>query len=149
MTLWDTLNLRDIAAGSRVNPAIQKDGQRAAEISKRTCRRHCRLLFESPATAKRKNCRTQVAALFRLREKALNGDVRALDRLLQLATMYNNDEQPASAGLTVEDQAILAIYQERLLKGAAPSPSSPIETGRSGFDNEFCRIGVKGNVASG
>ena len=72
---------------------------------------------------------TQAAALLRLREKALNGDVRALDRLLQLATTYNNDEQSASAGLTVEDQAILAIYQERLLKGVAAPPGGPI--GRS------------------
>jgi hypothetical protein len=34
---------------------------------------------------------TQEAALLRLREKALKGDARSLDRLLELAQTFNND----------------------------------------------------------
>ena len=62
---------------------------------------------------------TQEAVLFRLREKALHGDVRALNRLLELAIAYNNHEFAASVSLTAEDENILRIYRERLLSGAA------------------------------
>ena len=55
---------------------------------------------------------TQEAALMVLREKALRGDARALDRLLELAMRFNNE--PAEAGeaqpLPADDQAILAAY---------------------------------------
>ena len=47
-----------------------------------------------------------------LREKALRGDARALDRLLELAVRFNNDGAeigPAQA-LSADDQAILAAY---------------------------------------
>ena len=57
--------------------------------------------------------------LLRLREKALAGDVRALDRLIQLAQTYNNDELAASVGLTIEDENVLRIYRSRVLSGAA------------------------------
>ena len=55
---------------------------------------------------------TQEAALMRLREKALKGDPRSLDRLLEYARMYNNDVETASSdkSLTAEDQAILDAY---------------------------------------
>ena len=41
---------------------------------------------------KPRNVSTQAAMLLRLREKALGGDGRALDRLLGLAQIYNNEE---------------------------------------------------------
>ncbi len=55
---------------------------------------------------------TQEAALMRLREKALKGDPRSLDRLLEYARMYNNDVETTSSdkSLTAEDQAILDAY---------------------------------------
>jgi len=56
---------------------------------------------------------TQQAALMRLKEKALKGDARALDRLLALAQTFNNDappEAPAGQNLDAEDQAILNAY---------------------------------------
>ena len=55
---------------------------------------------------------TQEGALMVLREKALRGDGRALDRLLELALRFNNDAAeigPAQA-LPADDQAILAAY---------------------------------------
>ena len=56
---------------------------------------------------------TQEAALLRLREKALKGDARSLDRLLELAQTFNNGAALESLGdkaVAAEDQAILDAY---------------------------------------
>jgi hypothetical protein len=56
---------------------------------------------------------TQEAALLRLREKALKGDARSLDRLLQLAQTFNNGAAIEAIGgkaLAAEDHAILEAY---------------------------------------
>ena len=65
---------------------------------------------------------TQEAMLLRLREKALSGDSRALDRLILLAQTYNDDELVAAVGLSIEDEHVLRIYRERVLSGAAHTP---------------------------
>ncbi len=70
---------------------------------------------------------TQEAALLRLREKALNGDARALDRLLALAQQYNSEEQVTNTHLTTDDQAILDVFKERILSGAADSSGNDQE----------------------
>src|SRR5438132_3333098 len=64
---------------------------------------------------------TQEGVLMRLREKALQGDGRALDRLLELALRFNNDA--GEIGLTqahADDQAILAAYAADLAAAAKP-----------------------------
>jgi hypothetical protein len=72
------------------------------------------------ADGKRRKISTQAAVLQRLRKKALSGDNHALDRLIQLAQVYNNyDEQIEIGGLSTNDQQILRIYRERVLSGAA------------------------------
>ena len=74
---------------------------------------------------KRKTVSTQLAALLRLREKALNGDPRALDRLLSLAQVYNDEQlvKDASQQITAKDAEILKAYDERLLRRAGkPRP---------------------------
>jgi hypothetical protein len=55
---------------------------------------------------------TQEGALMLLREKALRGDARALDRIFELALRFNNDtaEIGPAQPLAAEDQAILAAY---------------------------------------
>lgn len=56
---------------------------------------------------------TQEAALLRLREKALKGDARSLDLLLELAQTFNNGAVLESLGdkaVAAEDQAILDAY---------------------------------------
>ena len=65
---------------------------------------------------------TQEAALLRLREKALGGDARALDRLLALAQVYNNEELAAAASLSAGDAMVLEIFKARVLRGAAGRP---------------------------
>ena len=53
-----------------------------------------------------------------LREKALNGNTRALERLLELAFRFNNDEAGLAQQLPADDQAILAAYVARLADAA-------------------------------
>ena len=55
---------------------------------------------------------TQEGALMVLREKALKGDVRSLNCLLELAQRFNNDatETGSAQSLTSDDQAILDAY---------------------------------------
>jgi hypothetical protein len=59
---------------------------------------------------RRRTKSTQEAALMVLRERALNGNTRALDRFLELALRFNNDEAGQAQQLTADDRAILAAY---------------------------------------
>ena len=61
---------------------------------------------------------TQEAALLRLREMALKGDARSLDRLLELAQTFNNGAALETLGdkaVAAEDQAILDAYAAEVL----------------------------------
>jgi hypothetical protein len=55
---------------------------------------------------------TQESALMVMRNKALRGDARALDRLLELALRFNSDSVDIGSAqpLPADDQAILAAY---------------------------------------
>ena len=64
---------------------------------------------------------TQEAMLLRLREKALGGEARALDRLLLLAQAYNNENSTATIGLSTDDAKLLEVFRARVLSGAAGS----------------------------
>jgi len=59
---------------------------------------------------------TQTAVLLRLREKALKGDARALDRLLELARIFHTGpiSEPTTA-ISSDDQAILDAFREQVL----------------------------------
>ncbi len=77
---------------------------------------------------KRKTVSTQHATLLRLREKALSGDARALDRMIELARTYNDEDiAQAAAELSSTDAEILEAYNERLLRRAGKS--SPDDNG--------------------
>jgi hypothetical protein len=66
-----------------------------------------------------KSISTQKAALLRLCEKALKGDARGLDRLVQLAQTYNNEEVSAgTTSLSANDAAVLEVFTQRVLSGA-------------------------------
>lgn len=62
---------------------------------------------------------TQAAALLRLREKALGGDPRALDRLISLAQTHNNEEVAVGESTSAADIQVLEIFAQRVLSGAA------------------------------
>ena len=68
---------------------------------------------------------TQEGVLLVLREKALRGDARALDRFLELALRYNSDpgESGPTQGLAADDQAILAAYEAEV-SAAATTPTT-------------------------
>jgi Family of unknown function (DUF5681) len=55
---------------------------------------------------------TQEGALMVLREKALQGDLRAIARVLELAQRFNNDanETGPTQALSANDQAVLDAY---------------------------------------
>ena len=59
---------------------------------------------------------TQEALLLLLLEKALNGDVRAIDRLLGLARDYNDEELKAAftKSLEAEDREVMKNHEARL-----------------------------------
>jgi hypothetical protein len=63
--------------------------------------------------------RTDFAMLLRMREKALNGDLRASERLLGLRMA--SPEQPGqnAPATSAEDEAILADYEAEILARAA------------------------------
>ena len=71
---------------------------------------------------------TQEGALLVLREKALKGDARALDRLIELASRFNNEpgEIGPTDALSVDDRAILDAYAAEISAGStAPSQGDP------------------------
>ncbi|MCK1718708.1 DUF5681 domain-containing protein [Bradyrhizobium sp. 141] len=62
---------------------------------------------------------TQKAALLRLREKALKGEVRALDKFLYYAmAMSGNATEDATKSSSVDDQAILEAFRQQILAEA-------------------------------
>ena len=68
---------------------------------------------------KRTTVSTQHATLLRLREKALRGEARALDRMLELARTYNDEEiAEEAAKLSLNDAELLEAYNARLLRRA-------------------------------
>ena len=78
---------------------------------------------------------TQQAAMMRLREQALKGDARALDRLLALAQIFNNDPATGSLGheaMAAEDQAILDAYAETARTRPASTSSMGRDIGTNG-----------------
>ena len=64
---------------------------------------------------------TQEAALMVLREKALKGNTRALERIVELAFRFNNDEAGPAQQLLADDQAILAAYVAQFAAAAMTS----------------------------
>jgi hypothetical protein len=79
---------------------------------------------------------TQEVVLLVLREKALRGNVRALERLLELAQRFNSDpsEIGATQGLAADDQAILAAFKAEVL---ATSPAvAPSDSGKPRSDKK-------------
>src|SRR5256714_12809089 len=75
-------------AGRSGNPAGRRKGVRnlATDV-----RRTLRVPVKVKEGGRTRKISTQEGALMRLREKALQGDPRALDRLLELASRFNND----------------------------------------------------------
>jgi len=63
----------------------------------------------------------QAGMLLVLREKALKGDARALDRLLNLGIKFNNEPDSEAYPLSTDDEAILAAYAQEIAETSAPA----------------------------
>ena len=75
---------------------------------------------------------TQEAAYIVLRDKALAGEARALDRLLDEAARYNNEPSATKKGpLPEEDRAILDAFIAEVLAAAGVSGGSKKNLPRS------------------
>lgn len=75
---------------------------------------------------------TQEATIRKLREKALNGDARALDRLIDLATRHNNEpaEHDSSVTRDRDEDAVLNAFVARV-KASALRDAAADHTDRS------------------
>lgn len=67
-----------------------------------------------------KSVSSQMAALMRLREKALKGDGRALDRIIAMASEHSAEKEARSdeRQLSADENAILERYQDAILREA-------------------------------
>jgi hypothetical protein len=82
---------------------------------------------------KAKKISTQAATLMRLREKALSGDARALNRLLALAQSYNSDvDAQRDAAVSKDDATLFEVLAARLRSGAVGSPPTDSESDQTG-----------------
>ncbi len=108
----DIRSRRTTAGSSRADRATRTAGRKASNLGsdvKRTLEVPVRLNEQGRA----RRVSTQEAALLRLREKALKGDARSLDQLLELSKTFNNRAAVEAVGdkaLAAEDQAILDAY---------------------------------------
>jgi hypothetical protein len=74
---------------------------------------------------------TQEGALMVLREMALKGDPRALDRLLELAGRFNNEAaETEPQDLSTDDRLILAAYAAEISPPPASVPVRPPKQAR-------------------
>jgi len=62
---------------------------------------------------------TLAGMLYRLREKGLNGDLRAITAIIELSERFNLGEKVSKAGFSREDAEVWRVLQRRLLSGAA------------------------------
>lgn len=98
--------------GQSGNPKGRRRGSRSLRTDVKEALQMPIVIMEG---GKKKRISTQIGTVLKLREKALRGDGRALDRLLELAARYNDEPIPPSVNepLTDDDEAILADYRAR------------------------------------
>jgi hypothetical protein len=109
--------------GQSANPAGRKKG---VPNFKTDVENTLHLPVQLSEAGKTKRVSTQQAALSRLKQKALGGDGRALDRALKLASKQSDEaESSETAGpMDAVDHAILTAFVEEVLSLNQP-PASP------------------------
>ena len=100
--------------GQSANPAGRKKG---VANFKTDVENTLHLPVQLSEAGKTKRVSTQQAAISRLKQKALNGDGRALDRLLKLASKQSDEAESSGAAGPMEDvdHAILMAFIEEVL----------------------------------
>ena len=112
--------------GKSGNPAGRRKGLRNLRTD---VRRTLAMPIRVKEAGRTRTKSTQEGALLTLREKALRGNERPLDRLLELAERHNNDltESGADQTLPADDQAMLDAYAAEIratVIAPVPPPSS-------------------------
>jgi hypothetical protein len=104
-------------AGRSGNPAGRRKGVRNLTTD---VKRTLQVPVKVTESGRARKISTQEGALMLLREKALQGDARALDRLLELARLFNNDagESGPAPALASDDRAILAAFAAEIAAAA-------------------------------
>ena len=78
---------------------------------------------------------TQRATLLKLTKRALDGEVRALALLLSLAQAYNNEDPAIFADVSDDDSRVLAIFEDRVRRGATGTSKAREASATSGEAN--------------
>jgi len=109
--------------GQSANPAGRKKG---VPNFKTDVENTLHLPVQLSEAGKTKRVSTQQAALSRLKQKALGGDGRALDRALKLASKQSDEaESSETAGpMDAVDHAILTAFVEEVLSPLQSSPAA-------------------------
>lgn len=112
-------------AGRSGNPAGRRKGVRNLMTD---VKRTLQVPVKVKESGRARKISTQEGALMLLREKALQGDARALDRLLELARLFNNDatESGPAPALASDDRAILAAYAAEIAATARAQTIAPL-----------------------
>jgi len=137
-------------AANRFKPG-QSGNPRGRTKGRKNFRTEIAEILEAPVTitegGEQKRVTSRAATLMRLREKALKGDTKAMDRLLQLAAQHAADEEAAGRerAITLEEDDILTRYVEAQWEASSRSenstnPTPGCEDERSGGD---ARIGAE------
>jgi len=110
--------------GQSGNPAGRRKGMRNLMTD---VKRTLRVPVSVKEGGRSRKISTQEGILLLLREKALKGDARALDRLIELASRFNNEaSETVAPALSADDQDILAAYRAEVAPAATPSlPAEP------------------------
>jgi hypothetical protein len=112
-------------AGRSGNPAGRRRGARNLMTD---VKRTLRVPVKVKENGRARKISTQEGALMLLREKALQGDARALDRLLELARLFNNDagESGPAPALSSDDRAILDAYAAEIAATIKAQTAAPL-----------------------
>jgi len=103
-----------IKKGEVRNPGGRPKGSRNFETEVKDV---LKLRVQVSEGGKRKKVSVVRAALLRLTEKALAGDLKAIDRLLEHAARYASEELSEAVSLNRSDAEVLEGFKQRLLRG--------------------------------
>ena len=110
--------------GKSGNPAGRPKGLRNFKTD---VERMLKRLVKIKEGGRDRNVSTQEASLMRLREKALRGEPRGLDKVVELASRYNNEEANGviMQELEPDDREILDDFKKEVLAEAQASNAPP------------------------
>jgi hypothetical protein len=128
---------RDTVVSGQASRATRAAGKKASAISAATSNERSRSPSDS-ASREERGISTQEDILLRLREKALKGDARSLDRPVALAQIFINDAAAESLGeeaIAAEDQAIRDAYAAEIKSRSASADAIAFRSTDDGGPN--------------